>query len=168
MLLSLSRSEQKRLIALLGLWALHGIIAFWQFVTLPTNNADFSSNLSLPRLFMSGVLLFWIVFNLALILFTAQNVPWLVKRLHLLKKPQIRDGLLVLVLLVVFLGSSLVVLRSLLGPQLAFQYAPYIDRLFPVAGLMTSVSLEMMIVMAIFQLRNQAEYKRALEIFAVR
>jgi hypothetical protein len=168
MSLSLSRSSQNRLIALLVLWALHGIIAFWQFVTLPSNSSDFSPNLSLSRMLISGALLFWVVCNLVLIIFTAQNSPWLVKRLDLLKKPQIRDGLLVLALLVVFFGICLVILRGLLGPQLILQYAPYIDRLFPVTGLLISVALEIMILMTIVHLRGQGEYKRTLEIFAFR
>jgi hypothetical protein len=134
-----SRSSQNRLIALLGLWTLHGIIAFWQFVSLPSNGVDFPSSLSIPRLLMGGILLFWIVFNLALIVFTAQNAIWLVKWLDLFNKPQTRDALMVLAILTVFFGICLMILRSLLGPQLILQYAPYMDRLFPIAGLLVGV-----------------------------
>jgi len=135
-------SDKNKLVALLGLWVLHGMIAFWQFIILPADQGSFFLGLSLERTLMNGVLLFWIFFNLVLIFVTIKSTLFFNKMMGFLRKPVVGDSVFTVALILVISRAFLYVVFKLLGVSDDFNYLSYEERLDPLLGLMFYVSLE--------------------------
>ena len=79
MSVSSGQSVQNKWSALFGVWALHGVIALWQFLSLPSDSHGFLFGMSVQRMLMSGLLFSWVVFNLVLIVSIIGQTLWLEK-----------------------------------------------------------------------------------------
>ena len=156
------RLKHMEWLLLFGIWALHGAVAFWQFVSISLETKGFLFGLSPQRLLVSGVLLTWLIFNLTLIFFALKKPELLAKRLERLESPRIHDGVLVTAASLAFFCISLLVFRGLFGQQLMKQYGGYIDLLTPVIHLMIYVSLEIIAVMVFRCFRDQVADKNHL------
>ena len=168
MSVSSGRSVQNKWSALFGVWALHGTIALWQFLTLPSDSHNFLFGLSFQRVLISGVLFFWIVFNLVLIVSIIRQSFWLNKLLDLFKKPSMRDGIFIVASLAVFLRVCLTFLLGLMAQSGNFQYGAYAERLSPLLDLMAFVFIEIIALNLFYVFRDRPEYKNLLKAFSTR
>ena len=147
---------------LFGVWTLHGSIALWQFLSLP------SDGLSLQRILMSGLLLAWIVFSLALIVLAFRQSMWLNNLLGQLQKSSVRDGIFIAAVLTFFLRVTIMFLLGLAAQSETFQYGAYADRLSPLLDLAAFVSFEIATLNLFFVFRDRQEYKSLLKTLSAR
>lgn len=162
---STGRSNPNGWIALFGLWALHGAIALWQFVNLPSGSHSFLFGLSPQRLLLSLFLLFWSLFNLGLIATASRTVPRLE---NWLGKPSVRDTVIASAILMIFLRTDLAVVRSLWSGQLTLQYGAYVDRLLPILNLFAFVSFEILILAMAVNIRSRERIEFPLRSFIIK
>ena len=148
------RSIQKKWTVLFGLWILHGLIALWQFMSLPAGEGSFLFGLSLQRTVMVAVLLFWIMLNAALIFFVLRKAPWLDKFLSGLGAKTIKDNLLILAFVVVLSRLFAGYVIGLLQQSGNFGYEAYVERLSPLVNLMAFVFAELMAIIVFLNLRG--------------
>lgn len=153
-------SNKNRWIALFSLWALHGLIALWQFVILPADQGNFFFGLSFQRTLMSGMLAFWIILNFALIVFMLRASVWMDKAQVFLKRTAIRDGILIVTSILVTFRLFLMIILELSGLTGDFNYTAYLERLSPILNLMTFVSLEIIVIILFFNFHNLDIYKK--------
>ncbi len=161
-------SVQNKWNALFGVWALHGMIAFWQFLALPSGSHPFLFGISFQQALIGGALLFWIVFNLFLIFSISRKSLWLSKLLGLLKNPTVKDGVFAVATLTVFLRICLAILQAIAVRTADFRYIAYADRLSPLLNLMALILVEVMALILFFAFREKAEYKNFLKSFSVK
>ncbi len=154
--------------ALFSVWALHGTIALWQFLSLPSDSYDFLFGLSFQRALMSGILFSWVIFNLVLIVSVFRQFLWLNKLLDLFKKPSMRDGIFVVATLAVFLRVCLTILLGLAAQSGNFRYEAYAERLSPLLDLMAFVSIEIIALNLFFVFRDRLEYKNLFKTFSTK
>lgn len=154
--------------ALFSIWALHGMVALWQFLILPSDSHNFLFGLSFQRVLMSVILFSWITFNLILIFSIYRQSLWLLKVLDMLKKPSVKDGVFVVAIFAVFLRICLTILLGLLSRSGNFQYNAYAERLSPLLDLMAFVCVEIIALNLFFVFRDKLEYKSLLKAFSAR
>ena len=168
MLVHESRSDRIKWMTLFGVWALHGVFAFWQLFSLPSDKGSFLFGLSLPRFVVSSSLLLWVVLNLVLILLVLRNTELWAKWKDILVRSRTKDFLLITAAALFFLRVCFGVLQSLLGQQLIVQVGAYIERLIPVLDLLAFVSFEIIILVLFFNLRATVYDKGPLQKFFAR
>lgn len=161
-------SNRNKWIALFCLWILHGVLALWQLVALPSDNGGFFLGLSFQRMLMSGVLLFWILFNLILIVSMLRTAEWSAKFLAFLQIKTVRDNLLIAALITVFLRFFSTIVLDLFKLSGDFHYVAYAERLSPILNLITFVLLESIAIILFFNLRGSEFYKKIPDNFFVR
>ena len=168
MSVSSGQSVQNKWSALFGVWALHGVIALWQFLSLPSDSHGFLFGMSVQRMLMSGLLFSWVVFNLVLIGSVFRQSLWLHKLLDQFNKPSVRDGVFIAAVLAVFLRICLTILLGLAGQSGNFQYEAYAERLSPFLDLMAFVFIEIIVLNLFFVFRDRLEYKNLFKTFSTR
>jgi len=157
-------SIQNKWNALFCVWALHGVIALWQFLSSLNSPFDFS----FQQVLIVGSFLFWIVLNLFLIFSISRKSLWLIKLLNLLKNPAVKDGVFAVSALTVFLRVCLAIVQTLAVRTADFRYIGYADRLSPLLNLMTLILVEIIALILFFVLREKAEYKNLFKSFSVK
>ncbi|MBI3164625.1 MAG: glycosyltransferase family 39 protein [Chloroflexi bacterium] len=138
--------------ALFAVWILHGVIALWQFLSLP------SEGLSIQRAVVLGLLLAWILFALILVVSTFQQSRWLNNLLNRLDEPTARDAIFIAAVLVLFARISLMFLFGLAAQSPEFRYAAYAERLSPFLDLLAFVAFEIAALNLFFVFRDRREY----------
>ena len=164
----LKRSEQYKWAALFGVWGMHGLIALWQSLSLPSESHAFLLGLSPLRLMVSGLLLTWIIFNIVLILFIVNSALWIQRRLDTIKKPRVTDILLVTATLFILFRVYFGILSGIFSKELILRYGSYIERLLPIINLMAFVSFEIIALILFFTLRGRKEFKKPSRAFFIR
>jgi len=157
-------SIQNKWNVLFGIWALHGAFALWQF--LASLNSPF--DLSFPKIFVGGLLLFWVVLNLFLIFSSSRKSLWLIQLQGLLKNPAIKDRVFAGATLAVLLRIFLAILQTLAVRTDGFRFVGYVDRLSPLLNLMTLTLVEVIALILFFALRETVEYKKSFKSFSVK
>ncbi len=147
-------SVQNKWSAVFGVWVLHGVIALWQFVILPADKGSFFLGLSFQRTLMSGVLFFWVIFNVVLIIAMTRMPIWSGRLQEFLKKTTVRDGALIIAFAAVILRFFSNTVLGLLQQSGNFSYVTYAERLSPILNLMTYVSLEIILIVLFFNVRD--------------
>ncbi|HNH80122.1 MAG TPA: hypothetical protein PLD33_15870, partial [Anaerolineales bacterium] len=109
-------SSSKKWSALFAVWILHGVVALWQFLSLP------SEGLSLQRIVMLGLLLAWVAFAMFLAFSAFRQLHWLNGLLLRINKPSIRDGIFIAAVLALFVRISLMFLLGLAAQTPEFRY----------------------------------------------
>jgi hypothetical protein len=153
MSVSSGQSIQKKWSALFGVWMLHGVIALWQFLSLP------SDGVSPQRILMNELLFAWIVFSLILSVSVFRQSLWLHKLLDQFNKPSMRDGVFIAAVLAVFLRICLTFLLELAAQSASFKYEAYAERLSPLLDLIAFVFIEIIALNLFFVFRDRPEYK---------
>ena len=153
---------------LFGVWALHGVIALWQFLALPSDTHNFLFGLSFHQALVGGLLLFWVILNLFLIYSISRKSLWLIKLLDLLKKPAVKDGVFAAAALFVFLRICLATLQAVAVQTAGFRFIAYADRLSPVLNLMTLILVEIIALNLFFAFREKVEYKKSFKSFSLK
>ena len=153
---------------LFGVWALHGLIALWQFSALPSDTHNFLFGLSFQQTSVGGLLLFWVILNLFLIFSISRNSLWLIKLLDLLKNPAVKDGIFAAAAMVVFLRICLAILQAVAVRTVGFRFVAYADWLSPVLDLMTLILVEIIALILFFTFREKAEYKNSIKSFSLK
>jgi hypothetical protein len=156
-------SVQNKWNALFCFWALHGIFSLGKF--LISQNSPFG--LSIEEVLLVGVLLFWIAFNLFLILSLSRKSAWLIQLLNSLKNPAVKDGVFVFATLTLFLRICLGILQSIMD-RTAFWYVGYVNRLSPLLDLMAVVLAEIAALILFLAFREKTEYKNFLKSFSAK
>ncbi len=154
---SLSGFYDRKWNALFALWMLHGVFAFWQLLTLPSDNHAFLLGLSAQRILAILLVLFWVFLNFGMIVIKPKDGTWLGAQLQ---NANSRDLVFMIVSLVVLFRAWLAVLMSLFSGRLMLQYAGYLDRLLPVVNLISYVCLEILILVLFSALREKEFFQR--------
>jgi hypothetical protein len=157
-------SIQNKWNILFGIWALHGVFALWQF--LASLNSPF--DLSFQKIFVGGLLLFWVVLNLFFIFSSSRKSLWLIQLLDLLKNPVVKDGVFAGATLVVFLRICLAILQTVAVRTADFRFVGYVDRLSPLLNLMTLILFEVIALILFFVFRETVEYKKSFKSFSLK
>ena len=163
---NLSRND--KWIALFSLWALHGVIALWQYLATPFDNHNFLFDLSFRQALMGGSLFFWVIFNLFLIFSMSRRSLWLIKLLDWLKQPAVKDAVFIVATLALFLRICLANLQTLAERTANFRYVAYADRLSPLLNLMTFILLEIITLNIFFVFREKVGNKKLFKTFFAR
>lgn len=145
-------SEKNRWIALLSLWVLHGLIAFWQVYTYSPDRFALSS----PRLLIGAFPLLWVALNIGLIVL-------LVKReinIDGYLASSLRDTVFFAAAAVILLRVSLWYLGGLFEGEALSRYVGYLKVLSPLLDLLAYAAAESAVLNAFVQLRNKVEIKR--------
>ena len=107
---SLSGFYDRKWNALFALWMLHGVFAFWQLLTLPSDNHAFFLGLSAQRILAILLVLFWVFLNFGMIVIKPKDSTWLGAQLQ---DANSRDLVFMIASLVVLFRAWLAVLMSL-------------------------------------------------------
>ena len=145
-------SSSKKWSALFAVWILHGIVALWQFLSLP------SEGFSLQRIVMLGLLLAWVAFAMFLAFSAFRQLHWLNGLLLRINKPSIRDGIFIAAVLALFVRISLMFLLGLAAQTPEFHYGAYVERLSPFLDLLAFVAFEIIVLNLFFVFREGTEY----------
>lgn len=168
MLFHEDRFRKIKWMSLFGLWALHGVFAFWQLFTLASDGGNFVFGLSLPRFVINLFLFLWVAINFLLILLVSGNNESWIKLKNVLIRSKTRDIVLItaspLFFLIVYFG----IFRGLLDAQLITQYGAYIDRLFPLLNLIAYISFEIIILISYVNLYNTVNDKNVFFSFLIK
>jgi hypothetical protein len=156
-------STQNKWNALFGLWALHGIFALGKF--LVSQNPPF--DLSFEEILLAGVLLFWVVLNIFLIVSLSRKSVWLAKLPDLFKNPAVRDRVFVFATFAFFVRICLGIFQSI-ADRSAFWYVGYLDRLSPLLDLAAIILAEIIALIVFFAFYEKAEDKKLLKSFSVK
>lgn len=138
---------------LFSLWAVHGIIALWQYLASVDDIGAFIADSSL-RFFVFILLVAVVIVNIVFVLFILQRrLEWLVwNRMFLLSKW--RDTLLISSLLILLLSGFLWVLFNLSSASPASQIDNYITLISPLISLGISFSSEIVALIFITEFKN--------------
>src|SRR5258706_15547861 len=153
----LGSSNQSKWNTLFALWILHGLFAFWQLLTLPSENHAFILGLSPQRILTILLVLFWVFLNFGMIVIKPKGVIWLEAQLQ---NANSRDLVFIIASLVVLFRAWLAVLMSLFRGPLILQYVGYLDRLLPAVNLISYVCLEILILVLFSALREKESFQR--------
>lgn len=145
-------SSSKKWSALFAVWILHGVVALWQFLSLP------SEGFSLQRIVMLGLLLAWVAFATFLAFSAFRQFHWLNGLLLRINKPSIRDGIFIAAVLALFIRISLMFLLGLAAQTPEFRYGAYVERLSPFLDLLAFVAFEIIALNLFFVFREGREY----------
>lgn len=145
-------SNQKQWSALFAVWILHGVVALWQFLSLP------SEGLSIQRMVMFGLLLAWVAFAVFLAFSAFRQLRWLNDLLVKINRASIRDSVFIAAVLVLFIRVSLMFLLGLAAQAPEFRYGAYAERLSPFLDLLAFVALEIAALNLFFVFRVGSEY----------
>ena len=146
-------SNRTKWIALFSLWALQGAVAFWRFQVVSSLKET-----SLAYLFVRGVLLAWVIFNLILIILVYKDALIWHKWQDVLVRPKVRDFLLIATSSLIFFCICIWFFQGLLVEPLTQQIGGYLNLLSPVLGLMGFVCLEIAVLIFFLNLRTNLDY----------
>jgi 4-amino-4-deoxy-L-arabinose transferase-like glycosyltransferase len=117
---------------------------------------------------VSGLLLAWIIINIAQIVLIFKNALSIRTWLDAVKKPPVIDFLLAVATLIVFFRVFFEILSDVFGEELILRYGSYFDRLLPVMNLAMFVAFETVILILFFTLRSGEELKKPSRAFFIR
>ena len=146
-------SNRTKWIALFSLWALQGAVAFWQFQVVSSLKET-----SPAYIFVSGVLLAWIIINLVLTTLVYKNAGIWLKWQGVLARPKIIDFLLIATSTLIFFRVCLWIFQGLLAEPLTQQIGGYLSLLSPVLDLTGFVCLEIALLIIFLNIRTNLEY----------
>ena len=155
--------SNKKWAALFGVWMLHGLIALWQFLSLPSDGG-----LSLQRALMSGILLGWVLFAFALIFSILRQFQWSLNLIEFIIQPNARNGVLGFSVPAIAARIWIMIVRDLFESAGNFKYSAYADRLDPFLDLMTFVLLEIIALILFFAVQNWNKPNNNIGIFIKR
>ena len=168
MSVSPGRPVEKKWGILFGVWALHGIVALWQMLTLPSDSHSFLLGLSDQRILMVGVSLIWIAASLILFFSALRQSPWFQKLWIAITTPSSLDGIFLAAVLIVFVRISLTFFFSLTAQSGGTQYTAYAERLSPLLNLIAFASIEVLALIFFFLFREKREYDVLLKSLALK
>ena len=153
-------SSNTKWIALFSLWALHGVVAFWQFQSISALK-EISPAYFVVRVF----LLAWVIINLLIIILVYKNASFWLKCQDFLASSKTKDFLLIAAAFLFFLRVCLWLFQGLLVPPLTQQVGGYLGLLAPILDLTGYVSLEIAILILFLNLYSNLEYRNPFQKF---
>ncbi|MBI5951801.1 MAG: glycosyltransferase family 39 protein [Chloroflexi bacterium] len=142
---------------LFGLWTIHGLFAFVQFLAS-------QKDLSVEEIVLAGALLYWVLLNIFLLFSLFRKSEWLFRRLDLFKNPTVKDRVFLFAAIAFFLLICLGIFRSIADRDI-FRVVGYLNRLSPLLDLLAVVFAEVIALILFSTLREKIEDKEALTSF---
>jgi hypothetical protein len=155
-------SVQKKWGILFGVWALHGMAAFLQFLLAQ----NFFIAPSFKQVILGGALMAWILLNLFLIFSLAQKSNWLWRCLQWVQTPNAKDGVFAFAVLALLLRLSLGILQPVAGS--AFWLMGYINQISALLNLAAWILVEIIALLLFFAFREQAQYASFYKSFSIK
>lgn len=134
------------------LWFVQGLVSLWLFITSK------SFEISPRYLVLTFFLLLWMAFNCVLIILDYKKNSWWMARKIDFNKPNVKDFLFLTSVLFVFGRACLWYVRSLLSQELILQVGGYLDVLKPILNLVACTSLEIAILIIIFNWSSENKF----------
>lgn len=155
-MVNMSNPDRYKWCLLFSLWAFHGIIALWQYLS-PFGGTYSSLLHSTSRLGVVLILLFWISINIAAIFFMLIRRVDKIKLHNLFLRSKMRDIILISVILILFISTCLWILFGLSLETSASLLDNYISIVMPLLNVATFFSCEVTILILIAEFMNKTE-----------